>query len=245
MSWSVQTLRLTVFGDRPVSGGDGDWRAFTGRNEADARAPLPPNGRTLSGPFSSGQLTMNFSGSRADAILSLTQQPPGPSTAAPVLPVLGSWSALVPSFADGGRSWLASLSLGVVRIAFGAVLLYPTKNRVETNVKLSSLLKSLNIDTNRARDLAFKVNWPTKSADGLLINRITSFTQIVIVNKIIQIVGDQFLDGGNVSFDAAQLELDHNSDQDKATPFKPDQLVSIYEELLALARQNVEQGEVL
>ena len=42
-----------------------------------------------------------------------------------------------------------------------------------------------------------------------------------------------------------RLEFDHSTDAERAAPFDRAQLVPIYEELVALASENAEKGEVL
>jgi hypothetical protein len=96
------------------------------------------------------------------------------------------------------------------------------------------------------RDLLYRINWPVKSkvVVGLTINRLTTWSSMKFLRKLLSVSGTEFSATADVGqLDAVRLEVDHNTDDARQAPFDAAQLVPIYRELVALACENAEQGE--
>jgi hypothetical protein len=96
------------------------------------------------------------------------------------------------------------------------------------------------------KELLFRCNWPfeSKAVGGLMINRITTWSAIRVTQSRLQITGESFNVSPGPELDAVRLEIDHNTDQAISAPFDKARLVPIFEELVELAQQNAERGEV-
>jgi len=90
------------------------------------------------------------------------------------------------------------------------------------------------------------VNWRRTSnvQKALIINRLTTWSALRIVRKLIQIGGEIATESGGDEIHAVRLEVDHNTDDANRIPFDPDKVIPIYSELIELARENAAEGEV-
>jgi hypothetical protein len=239
--WEVESLRVSLFSNEPTQVTDEDWRAVTSQSEYNRQAI--PGGYIFSGTFANSQL--NFSGihNRVDFIQSPTlSSQPGPDI---TLPVIGPWEASREKFLSFTSAWMNTANFPIVRIAFGAVLRCRTKSRVASYETLKALLSSVSVDPEKMRELSFRINWPTKSKiiDGLVINRITSWSAIELLFASFQL--DTTLSSATtpLGLHAVRLEIDHSTDQTRSEPFVREQVLSLYKELVSVASENAAKGE--
>jgi hypothetical protein len=238
IAWATENLRVSLFSNAPVQMNDADWSALTGQAEAEARQAIPA-GRVFSGRFEGAQLSMAAAATRADVILSSVLEP----VAEPGLPSIGPWGVMCEKFVDFTSAWIADRKLPVLRIAFGAVLLFPVANRREAYGHLKDLLASVSINPDEMRDLVFRINWPTTSAvlKGLSINRITNWSALQL--RTVQLTDPQ-TPATIQDTHALRLEIDHSTDEKRFQPFDGTHLVvNLYKELVELAAQNAARGE--
>jgi hypothetical protein len=242
LDWSVQVARLTLFLSEPYSISDNDWSIITGQEEAETRQAVP-GGKRLSGKVPTGVMHMSAAGTRVDVILTAAELE---GTEELMLPSVGPLEETFKSFFESTCKWIEEVKPPVTRIAFGAVLSFKTESREEAYSHLQRLLKSVKVDPARMRDLQFRVNWPgtSKVEPGLVINRLTTWSGMRIVLKLLQISQENVSGVEGKHVDAMRLELDHNTDDGRKTPFDPAIVVPIYLELVELARENAAKGEV-
>ncbi|TPK63857.1 hypothetical protein FJ930_26110 [Mesorhizobium sp. B2-4-15] len=236
--WQVETLRLTVFLNEAAKGSEAEWTALTGQDEAELRQTVPA-GRVYAGEYGPGRLNLSFQGSRVDVVL--TQNPSTETVAE--WPTFASFEDGFPAFVETALGWFESTAYSVIRIAFGCIVLLKTDGVEDTNRALSKYVRSARIE-DRVKDFLLRTNWPTKSnVTGSELNRITSFGAL-------RVLTGQFRMGpesGTVSLNdptfGVRLEIDHSTDAANTTPFEKTLLIPIFEELVNLARENVESGE--
>jgi hypothetical protein len=239
--WAAQQVRLSVFSTAPIAASERDWQAITGQEEAETRTSIP-GGRAFSGAFADGYLSFSYSGQRLDIVLSALE--PTEKTEQ-TLPAIGPWPAVSDNFRAVAEKLLASTHFSVVRLAFGAVLLFPTKSREEAYKYLDDLLVSVSVDPGGMKELLFRVNWEKESSTckDLMLNRITNWSAVRLVRNLMQLTGGQFAVSADSELQGVRLEIDNSTDHTNTRPFEKTEIVPIFRELLTMARENAEKGE--
>ena len=242
LDWGVQVARLSLFLSEPHAISDKDWAIITGQEEAETRQAVP-GGKRLSGSVPSGVMHVSAMASRFDVILTASGIDEGEEVQ---LPSVGPYDETFTSFFESTCKWIVEVNPSATRIAFGAVLTCKAANREEAYGHLRDLLKSLKVDPKNMRDLQYRVNWPGKSKveQGLVVNRLTTWSALRIIRKFLQISGTSVEGDDARHVDAVRLEMDHSTDEAKKAPFDQGKLIPIYSELVELARQNAAEGEV-
>ncbi len=242
LDWGGEVARLSLFLSEPHAISDKDWAIITGQEEAETRQAVP-GGKRLSGSVPNGVMHMSATASRFDVIITAADIVEGEEVQ---LPSVGPYDETFTSFFESTCKWIVEVNPSATRIAFGAVLTCKAQNREEAYGHLRDLLKSLKVDPKNMRDLQYLVNWPgeSKVEQGLVMNRLTTWSALRIVRKFLQI-SETAVEGGDTRHvDAVRLEMDHNTDEAKKTAFDQGKLIPIYSELVELARQNAAEGEV-
>jgi len=240
IEWVAEQLRLSAFSSGGVPATEQDWQRITGQEEAESRTAIA-GGKMYGGSFQGGTLTLAYSGPRIDVILNavLKGETEGRISS------IGSWKDASVAFRDTMVEWLGQTKIPIVRLAFGAILLHQVDGRETAYKTLDELLISVVVDP-KMRELVFRCNWPVESKviAGLMVNRITGWSAIRATAGLLQITGENFNVASGPEINAVRLEIDHNTDQANSKPFKSGQLVPIFTELVELAQQNAEKGEV-
>jgi hypothetical protein len=244
LEWIAEALRVSLFSTGTVSLTDGDWKKITGQDEAETQQKVVGR-RTMVGPYLDGRLSVSAVGTRVDCVLS--PEPHTETVEDGYVPSVGAWPAVCNEFVKGTADWVGNFQAPVVRMAFGATLLGRCADRQDGYKTLIGLLKSVQGDPERMRDLIFRVNWPVNSSsvNGLTLNRITQWAVIEIhaIQLVIPTIAQPVIDDTPATF-VIRLELDHNTDAKWTGPFDQNRLVPIYNELVQLAFENAEKGEL-
>ncbi|MGH6925482.1 MAG: hypothetical protein ACRED5_17280 [Propylenella sp.] len=242
LEWGVQVVRLTLFLRDPHSVSDKDWLIITGQEEAETRQAIP-GGKRLSGRIPNGTLQLSAAGQRFDVVLSAVEIQADEQLA---IPSVGALDETLKTFFETTRKWIDENEPNVVRAAFGTVLTCRTETRDAAYQHLKGLLKSLDVQPEKMRDLLYRVNWRVTSSvqAGLIINRLTTWSALRMIRRLIQIGGEIATGSGGDEVYAVRLEVDHNTDDANRTPFDPQKVIPIYSELIELARENAATGEV-
>jgi hypothetical protein len=242
MNWGTELLRLTLFASEQLQASDHDWTAITGQSESETRHTNPNGGRLYVGKHRETQLAINSLGQRLDVVQSVY---PSSVTEGTNAHTIGDWKRTREVFVEDTAPWLASVRYPVVRIAFSCVLLAEAADRMAAYQALKTVLKSVQVDPAEMRDLIFRVNWPQKStaAPGLQVNRITHWSAIRLHRVLVQVGGADASVAHGVTSHFVRLEVDHNTDEARKSPFAQDEMVTIYKELVELANENAERGE--
>ena len=241
LDWGAESLRVSLFSNGPTPVTDEDWSAISGQTEKYNRQTTL-GGHIFSGNIDEGQL--NFSGINKRVDIILTATPPIAPASEVRLPTIGPWEAARDRFAKFTSAWIETAKFPIVRLAFGAVVLCPAASRRESYKILKSLLASVSVDPDKMRELLFRINWPTTSKiiDGLLINRITNWSEIEFLLASVELGASPSTTTSSQGH-AVRLELDHSTDLARSEPFGHRQVLSIYKELISAASDNANRGE--
>ena len=245
--WLTQTLRASLFSRDAVQPTEKAWTLITGEPEAENRVAVP-GGRQYWAKFLGGILGVTFSGYRVDIVLTVDAQNATPTEERMTLPCIGKWSDLSGPFSSAVESFLENFEIPAVRVAFGAIAMAPAQSRDESYGNLSRLLKSVDVDPIHSSELVYRINWPVSSSVGeaMKLNRITSWSSVSFTKNLLQLSNegiavvaaptDEFLH-------ATQLEIDHSTPADRKEPIEMQLRAPIFKELMALASENLAQGE--
>ncbi len=253
VEWRVLNLRLSVFLPQTRDVGIEDWKLLTGSDTPETQ--IQQFGmKQLSGSALGAQLHVASLPGRIDIVLMQKPQVPATSSEFPTganAPIfVGDFFQVLASFREGTSRWLEGVSFDVLRVAFGATMLSPCRDRSESYSRLGSLLKSVKVVPQSMRDLTFVVNWPTPSRvlSEISLNRITKWVSVEIRGRLEAPAppSSQNLTVDTIIVEGPQLELDLSTPapQHNSVPLSRSMLVPIYEELLELAAENAREGEI-
>jgi hypothetical protein len=243
LEWITETLRVSLFSTDKVSLTDADWKKITGQDEAETQQKVIGR-RTMAGPYLGSLLTVSTVGSRVDCVLS--PKAPTEPLEEGYVPSVGAWPAICNEFLNGTANWIGNFPAPVVRMAFGTTLLFRCADRRNAYDTLIGLLKTVEGDPERMSELIFRINWPVNSASvsGLKLNRITLWAVFEMhIQVTIPTVPELAIEDTPATF-IVRLELDHSTDAKWTASFDQNRLVPIYKELVQLALENAEKGEV-
>jgi hypothetical protein len=242
LEWVAETLRVSLFFANAVSISDADWKKITGQDEAETHQKAAGR-RTMLGPYLDSILSVSVVGSRVDCILS--PERPSEAVEESYIPSVGAWPAICDEFVKGTADWISNFQAPIVRIAFGATLFSRRADRQDAYKTLLALLKSVGGDPARMSELIFRINWPVSSTsvNGLTLNRITNWSVLAIHLRLMQMTAPMVIDQTPPTF-VIRLELDHSTDAAWIAPFDQSCLVPVYNELVKLAFENAENGEL-
>ena len=134
------------------------------------------------------------------------------------VPSMSGLEELFPRFTSAVGRWITGQSQEVIRVAVGCGGLLATDDVAQTYLKLKQLVKVVEIDADRFRDMQFQVNLPVhaKTDPDLLLNRITSWTSIRVEAKLIGPAAEQALAPSHF----VTCTIDINTDAARTAPFE-------------------------
>jgi hypothetical protein len=244
LDWIVQQSRLSFFSSEPLSISEQDWKTITGQDEAENRTALP-NGKQYSGKFSGGLFSLAYSGVRCDVLLNVDESAQDPAQEQE-LRGIGKWDEVSDSFPRALEPFLSGLKSPLVRLAFGAILMWEARSKEDAYEEIGKLLSSVEVDPKNMRDLIYRINWPRMSAviPDLELNRITSWGSMNISKALLQMTGQQMsIAAAGPALHTVRLEIDHSTSQNRTDPFEPSMRMPIFSELVEMARANARDGE--
>jgi hypothetical protein len=251
--WRALNLRLSIFLQADHEIQDADWTFLTGLERPENT--FGQRGvKQVWGPAVGATLRVSSQPTRIDVLL-LPLSPPVSTRIEDILYV-GEFFSKLEEFRGATAKWLENVSLDITRIAFGAVLFNPCESLEATYPTIRRMLKSVQIDSDRAKDVAFSVNWltPRPNFESMLFGRITKISAVTFQGQMLGGVGP-FATANHgftvgltpASFPPAHgvhLEIDHSTAADRSSPLAPGDILSIYKDLIDLAIENVRVGEV-
>jgi hypothetical protein len=154
---------------------------------------------------------------------------------------------LLPAFIEVTRRWLEPLDFGIKRLAFGLHAALTVADRVEAYNLLQSLLRHrVKFDPERSSDFVYQINHPTSSkTTGLNFNRLMKWSAMTV--QMVQFELGQAPSAQSALIrlrEFASTECDVNTPGDRQDPLDNAVLGAIYDELVNLAWENLEMGEI-
>jgi hypothetical protein len=235
--WLVQILRLTLFTSGFWSRHETIWQDLTGREpEIDENRSRESIRRQI-GREGDGQLETLVTPVRTDVVMS-----------PPVQDILqanfGRAEEKLPSFASLVRSWLdrTAQTGKIIRVAFGAVLLLPVKNRDAGYRELDRLLQSVRVDPINTKELLYRINRPKIYKGEIELNRLTAWASLDLRRFYLATSLEQ--PSMPISEEAfVRLEVDHSTPAERTQTLPLGEIVPIFEVLVEMAVENAGRGE--
>jgi hypothetical protein len=244
LEWTAETIRLSLFFSDNVKTTIADWKKVTGQDEPQTIQSVAAR-RSFIGPFQGGVLQINAVGPRLDVIL--LPKAPTDTVEEGFVPTIGPLLEASAEFVKATSEWITQIEQPIIRLAVAGAALARCENIQDAYNKLLAMLSSVKGDPEKMRELIFRVNWPLNSrrSNGLMLNRITTWAVFQVQLQVMVQAGSKTVVNDTPPAQVIRLEFDHNTNADRVEPFDPAALVPIYEELVELALENAEKGEVL
>jgi hypothetical protein len=241
--WSARTLRLTAFlrSDNPIEAISPDaWGRATGQTPAIDQSQPRQLSRVHGGPIGPGFLMLQIQGLARRVDWIMEPAPDDPSGGVPPLE-LGPVETALAAFNEVVRGWLATTDIVANRLAVGTIAVMPEPDRITAYKALQDFLPSVKIDPERSRDFQYRINRPKLSrvlGPDVELNRITTWNALRL--RLLSPSGPVSAFGGEF----AAVECDHSTPAEREEPLENARFVDIYDELVEMALQNLERGEL-
>lgn len=246
-NWFVQSLRLTVFPFAPIEPGQvAWWEEIIGQPPQDIFTKPREGKAHAEGVWRNAVLNLEIEPLRVDWHVQIN---PATQEEREGLPVIGRFEDLIQEFYDLTSGWLSSLG-PVQRIAFGAQLLEPANDKVDGYRKLGGYLPDVKIDAERSREFLYRINRQRNSSsgiDGLVINRLSTWAVLIFRQFALEMSpesGGRAIPVGTEPLSACRVELDINSSADFRGEITGDALPGLFGELIELAKEITEKGDI-
>lgn len=241
--WSAERMRLTVF---RFPGTDFDaaaaWTTFAGHEPEEISRKPSAGSSSAVGPFGAGRLMIECDPLRIHFIYA-----PAPPNEKGIALDLGPMDEQIANFVSSAKKWLPSAPPSL-RIAYGLVLVRPVRSRQEGYVELSGYLPNVRIDPEHSSDLSYQINRPRGSnvLGNEKINRLSKWSVGLLVVDALAMSASR--EGGRrerlSEEHKCRVELDINTIAERVEPLPQDRLVAVFEELVALAVEIAEKGDM-
>lgn len=240
VDWKAESLRMTAFpSPGTVLGEPPNWWETAVGEPPENRVHQPKVGVIQEqGSFSNGVLTLISQPGRIDWLLAW------PNREEIIEPFEESLGAFVPLV----LRWLGDAPV-LQRIAFGATLRLPVKDRIDGYKRLSSYLHHVDLDPEGSTEFLFQINRPRKSKSGienLSINRLSKWS-VAFTQEATYTVHDpkatQFQLTGLQKDLYCRLELDINTAPNE-DDFAAKDVQQVFNELVDLGREIATNGDI-
>jgi hypothetical protein len=247
VSWQAESLRATAFynvGNTP-SDVNRLWELLMHRQPDQVSSRPNERIHVAEGTFGGNekQLRCAIGPDRVDWLLRAA--PPPPNREPDGLLTVGTLAGVLSSFQDLGTRWL-DISSDIIRLAFGAVLLFEVSSTDEANARLNALLSSVSFEPEGVSDFLFRINRQRalSSLKGGSANRLGTWSSVQVgsVGIAIQGRGSPQVTHGRGNF-ACRLELDINTAGTFETSLSGAEAAEVFRELVGLGTEIAEQGE--
>ena len=239
--WKVEKLRLSAF--QPNLSEQGDiswWFDLVGVQPESSFIRKRDNIVQDQGPFHGGTLYLVRQPFRVDWLFGAPDEDED-----------SLFPSLLPDatnkFYELTKKWLSSQTCPELnRLAFGAILAQPVSDRQSGYVKLADYFPSLTLDPT-AQDFFYQINRPRhskSSISGLSLNRLCKWS-VALKSKVMVTMTTAPQASSESGQVAVQLELDINtSPESYKGSFNPTQRLEVFQELIDLAAEISDKGDV-
>ena len=244
--WHTQMLRLTAFPSEVASIGEWPWWAELVGQPPETKVLQPRRGvQRYEGPFADGKLILNIKLGRIDWLFTAVE---GPDMEAEGFSTVGALPDSLDTFRTLMIRWLElETSPAPIRLAFGCIVVQRVEDREAGYRQLATYLTSVQLAPEDSSDFLYQINRPrpsTSGIKGLQVNRLSKWSVAVLRSGMVAIRGRSAdLMPGPECF-ACRLELDINTAADYQDELPSSGLVRVFEELVDLAMEIAQQGDV-
>ena len=244
-AWNAQAYRLTAF---PIESGPYGtaewWEALVGQPPETAIARPRKGGVLESAPLNSGALSLEVELDRLHWRLSAREDS---DSTIDELPTLGGLGETLDTFKSLMLGWLKLAGRPTFeRIAFGSSLVLPVPDRATGYRILDDLLADVRMDPDGSSDFHYQINRARQSGsiDGIQINRLSRWSVITRLSSTFRVTSDGVKEVPGKSLTGCMLDLDINTARESPHEFGEDEAIAIFEELVSLALEISESGDI-
>jgi len=237
----TESLRLTGFLAPPELVVEPRWWDELVGAQPETRTSKPGRGELQeAGPVGDRTLTLSVQPGRIDWFLT----PRVEQGALRETPWVGPFPDAAEVFSVLMLRWLATCPT-LVRLAFGATVHQPVRDKVAGYQRLAEYLPDLRVDPERSEDLLYQINRPRTSGvvDGLKINRLSrwSVAQFMWFRLAVGTAIQQNVAAATVS---CRIDMDISTDAQNSGGLPRERLPRLFEELRDLAIELTRRGDV-
>ena len=240
--WLSEVFRLTAFLQDDDVDFSSWWSQITGEEPSNRNSQPKIKVFQDEGPYAGGHLVMGKQPGRVDWLFfpSFDLQ-----LGVPDYRELLPFEKGQEVFNEIAKRWL-EISPELKRIAFGTILNHPVDNRTMGYSELSTYLPDVIIDTENSSDFIYQINRrrPSKVIEGLVINRLSKWLVAIVEINRISIAPVNDLPNLKDKRYFSRVELDINTIQTYQNVLPKEKYYNIYNELVDLAVEIKEKGDV-
>jgi len=241
--WRTLGIRLSVFPVGPWEAPADLWRDIVGELPANEANQPREHVRVQSGPWQGGTLQLT-----ASQLLTVWFGLPPPTPEG--RPQVENWAVvdILPAFHSITRAWLASADFGIKRIGFGLNALLSAQDQVSAYRLLNGIVSAVEIDPEATSDFTYQINRPAPSqtlGGSVRLNRLMKWSAPFFRGAQIQVAPGGTIETTSLAGEQyAGMEIDTNTPAEWTDPLDKERLGAIYDELVKLAWQSLEFGEL-
>lgn len=245
--WQAESLRVTAFPGPSAQVNDLNWWIEVIGEPPETRISKPRLGEYREeGYLEPGRLVLHLQPGRIDwHFIALQSEEQVGEKVEP----LGPFQEILDVFLQPIARWFTlDTFIPVQRLAFGAVLLQPVKDKHAGYTKLSPYLPSVKIDSVNSSDFLYQINRRRNSRTtmpDLSINRLSKWSLRRFHSSFLKIGPTQpgIIKTGSQSYDC-RLELDINTNPDFEGEFDKQKVQEVFDELVALGIEIAREGDI-
>jgi len=242
--WLGEVFRLTVFFLTPGKIDTSNWWQLATGELPEVRNSQPKIGVLQEeGEYKGGRLALTTQPDRADWLfLPSFDKEMGVPDFGQLKPYISSIDILTKLVID----WL-KVTPPLSRVAFGMVLHHPVPDRSTGYRELAKYLTMVQIDPENSSDFLYQINRRRLSSiiTSLPLNRLTKWAVANVDSRQFSLglgIPLQTIESTNQHF--VRLELDVNTAQEFRKQLPSDQIPLVFEELVNLAKELADKGDV-
>jgi hypothetical protein len=150
-------------------------------------------------------------------------------------------------FVASAKKWL-TVAPPFLRIAYGLILVRPVAGRREGYLELTKYLPAVEIDAENSSDLSYQINRPRAltSLTDEKANRLSKWSVgLLVVDAFAMSAARQGGRRDRVSEEHnCRVELDMNTSAERTEPLPNERVLAVFEELVGLAAEIAEKGDI-
>ncbi len=244
--WETEVLRLTGFPSPSAEITEPAWWSEI-VGEAPERKTLRPRrgGQEEEGPLEGGKLILRVTPTRIDWLFGPIYPPDEePAT----FPTIGPFPKTLDTLSKLMFRWFGIQTCPPLRrLAFGAILVQPVDDRKSGYKQISAYLPNVKLDPDGSSDLIYQINRPRDSRSGvpgLRINRLSKWSVSLLQTVAFSLEKTSVSMAPGRELSACRLELDVNTSADFQGEFPREQVAVIFDELVRLGSEIVDEGDI-
>ena len=246
-NWVVESHRLTLFRFPGTSFDvEGAWRAIAGREPDELTKKAATGKVSASGVLEGGRLLVQHDPLRVDLVYLAVQAEDEVGSRFPELGPVGQQTEF---FVNLTMNFLHEAP-DALRLAYGLVLGEQATSKVDAYLQLGKRLPTVKLDAENSTDFSYQINRPRSSRvlPDLSVNRLSQWACNQLVHQMFVVQNGARLEAlpsreSEVAY-RCRLELDLSTSQDRREALPADRVPDLFMELVELAREISEKGDV-